>query len=124
MWVFTRVSGASLLVLGAIGMAGALYMGARTQMDLATLMRWTFFPNPNHVVHSNTPDVNLGWVNVYWQTMQLLIVFMGVTHGFNGLRVIMEDYVGHETVRKILRWLILLLWLTVLLVAVFLIFTA
>src|SRR6266542_3228537 len=87
MWIFTRVSGSALLLLGALGMLGALYMGSRTQMDLATLMRWTFFPNPNHVVNSSIPDVNLGWAILYWQAIQVLIVFFGTTHGFNGLRV-------------------------------------
>jgi succinate dehydrogenase hydrophobic anchor subunit len=117
MWIFTRISGAALLLLGTIGMLGALYMGARTQMDLATLMRWTFFPNPNHVVNSNIPDVNLGWVSVYWRLMEYLIVFFGATHGFNGMRVVMEDYVHHETVRRVLRWVIVLLWVVVLAVA-------
>ena len=122
MWVFTRVSGAALLILGVIGMLGALYMGARTQMDLTTLMRWTFFPNPNHVVNSNIPDVNLGWANVYWRVMQLLIVFFGVTHGFNGLRVVMEDYINRASVRRTLRWVILALWIIVLAVAVNVVF--
>jgi succinate dehydrogenase hydrophobic anchor subunit len=124
MWAFTRISGAALLLLGALGMAGALYMGARTQMDLPTLMRWTFFPNANHVVNSSIPDVNLGWSNIYWRIMQVLMIFFGATHGFNGLRVVMEDYIHRATVRRALRWAILLLWLAVLLVALFVVFTA
>jgi succinate dehydrogenase / fumarate reductase membrane anchor subunit len=124
MWAFMRLSGAALFILGIIGMAGALYMGARTQMDLPTLMRWTFFPNPNHVVNSNIADVNLGWVSVYWQVTQLLMVFFGATHGFNGLRVVMEDYVPREGLRKALRWVIVLLWATVLLAGAFIIFSA
>jgi succinate dehydrogenase hydrophobic anchor subunit len=123
MWIFTRVSGAAMLILGVLGMAGALYMGARTQMDLGTLMRWTFFPNPSHVVNSNIPDVNLGWTNIYWRVMQLLVVFFGVTHGFNGLRVVMEDYITREAIRRALRWVVLLLWVVVMVVAVAVVFT-
>jgi succinate dehydrogenase hydrophobic anchor subunit len=121
MWVFTRISGAALLLLGTIGMAGALYMGARTQMDLPTLMRWTFFPNPNHVVNSNIPDVNLGWVSTYWRVMEYLIVFFGATHGFNGVRVVMEDYTHTETVRRVLRIVIGVLWFAVLAIAAYMI---
>jgi succinate dehydrogenase hydrophobic anchor subunit len=121
MWLFTRISGAAMLLLGIIGMLGALYMGARTQMDLPTLMRWTFFPNPNHVVNSNIPDVALGWTSAYWRLMEYLIVFFGVTHGFNGLRVVMEDYTHRVAVRRALCWVILLLWVVVFAVAAYLI---
>jgi succinate dehydrogenase hydrophobic anchor subunit len=123
MWLFMRVSGAALLILGAIGMAGALYMGARTQMDLVTLMRWTFFPNPNHVVNSNIPDINMGWVNFYWRMMQTLIVFFGATHGFNGLRAVAEDHLN-STGRMILRWVVGIIWLAVLAIAFITIFTS
>ena len=46
MWIFTRLSGIGMIALAVIGMAGAFIMGARTQLDLSALMRWTFFPNP------------------------------------------------------------------------------
>ncbi|MCL4505142.1 MAG: hypothetical protein M1434_03910 [Chloroflexi bacterium] len=124
MWVFTRISGAGMLIVGALGMAGALWMGARTQMDLATLMRWTFFPNPNHIVNSNIPDVNLGWVGVYWQILQTLIIFLGVTHGFNGLRVVIEDYIHSVLINRVLRVIILLLWIAVMVIAFYIIFTS
>ncbi len=124
MWVFTRASGAAILLLGALGMAGALYMGARTQMDLATLMRWTFFPNASHVVSSAIADVNLGWTGVYWRAIQVLIIVFGVTHGLNGLRVVLEDYVGREPVRRVLRRGLVVLWAAVLAVALLVVFAA
>ena len=121
LWIFTRLSGLSMVLLALIGVAGALLMGARTQMDLPTLMRWTFFPNPNHVVNSNIPDVTLGWATAFWQIMQMLIVSLGVTHGFNGLRVVIEDYTGQSIWRPILRGLIFLLWLFLLIIAIYVI---
>jgi succinate dehydrogenase hydrophobic anchor subunit len=121
MWIFTRLSGLGMIALATIGMAGAFLMGARTQLDLATLMRWTFFPNPNHVVNSNIPDVTLGWATAFWQIMQMLIVILGVTHGFNGLRVVVEDYTGQNAWRPLLRGLILLSWIFVLIVAIYVI---
>lgn len=121
MWIFTRISGIALITLAAVGMISAFIMGARTQVDLPTLMRWTFFPNPNHVINSNIPDVTLGWANGFWQVMQILIVFFGATHGFNGLRVVIEDFVGHSIGRPFLRGLIFVLWISSLIIAVYVI---
>ena len=121
MWIFTRISGVALVTLAAVGMMAALLMGARTQMDLGALMRWTFFPNPNHVVNSNIPDVTLGWANGFWQVMEILIVTFGVTHGFNGLRVVVEDFTGPTFVKPLMRGFIFMLWLFVLIVAVYVI---
>ncbi len=121
MWIFTRLSGLGMILLGLIGALGALLMGARTQMDLATLMRWTFFPNPNHVVNSDIPDVTLGWATAFWQIMQMLIVSLGITHGFNGLRVVVEDYTGQSIWRPLLRGVIFLAWLFLLIIAIYVI---
>ena len=121
MWIFTRISGIAMILLALLGLAGALIMGARLQMDLATLMRWTFFPNPNHVVNSDIPDVSLGWATAFWQIMQILIVSLGITHGFNGLRVVIEDYTGQSIWRPILRGLIFLAWLFMLIIAIYVI---
>jgi succinate dehydrogenase hydrophobic anchor subunit len=121
MWIFTRISGLAMVLLAAFGVISALIMGARTQMDLPTLMRWTFFPNPNHVVNSNIPDVAVGWATAYWQIMQMLIIFFAVTHAYNGLRVVLEDFIGQSFSKPMLRGLILLLWMFSLIVAVYVI---
>ena len=60
MWIFTRISALALYLLAFIGIAGAFYLGARTQTDVGTVLRWTFFPNPNHVVNSEIPDIRSG----------------------------------------------------------------
>lgn len=121
MWIFTRISGISLITLAVVGMVSAFALGARTQIDLPTLMRWTFFPNPNHVVNSNIPDVTLGWANAFWQIMQMLIVVFGATHGFNGLRVVVEDFMGNSAFRPLVRGIIFFLWLFVLIAAIYVI---
>jgi len=121
LWIFTRISGLGMFLLAFIGVVAAFAMGARTQVDMPTLLRWTFFPNPNHVVNSNIPDVTMGWANAYWQVMQMLMAFFGITHGFNGLRVIVEDYLGQSIWRTFLGGLIFLLWLFMLIVAVYVI---
>ena len=121
MWVFTRISGIALITTAIIGVIGAFVMGARTQMDLGTLMRWTFFPNPNHVVNSDIPDIAIGWATAYWQIMQMMIALFAVTHGMNGLRMVIEDYTRSSWLRPLARGLIFFLCLLMLIVAVYVI---
>ena len=121
MWLFTRISGLGIVFLALIGLASAMYMGARMQMDLPTVLRWTFLPNPNHVVNSNVPDVTLGWANAFWQIMQYLIIFFAFTHAANGIRMITEDYIGHTIWQPFVRALIALLWIGMLIVGIYVI---
>ena len=110
MFVFTRLSGLAMFILAIVGVVMALIMGARTQMDLGTLMRWTFFQNPNHVLDSNIPDVTAGWANGFWQIMEMLVIFLAATHGFNGLRVILDDYIHSIFWQYFLRVILFILW--------------
>lgn len=119
MWLFTRISGVGIVVLSLIGLALAMFMGARLQMDLPTVLRWTFFPNPNHVVNSNVPDVTMGWANAFWQIMQYLIIFFAFTHAANGLRMITEDYLGHSFWQPFVRAFFALLWIGMVIVGIY-----
>ncbi|MFZ5809743.1 MAG: hypothetical protein ACOY16_10730 [Chloroflexota bacterium] len=121
MWMFTRISGLALIFLGLIGLAMALIMGGRNLLDMPSLARWTYFPNPNHVVNSEIPDVTQGWANAYWQIMQMVIAFFGISHGFNGLRVVIEDYIGNTIWQPMLRGLIFLMWLFFMIMALYVI---
>lgn len=98
-------------------------MGARTQMDVGALLRWTFFPNSYHVVNTDVIQVEEIWLNSYWNTMQISIMFFGLTHGINGLRVVIEDYFHRPWLRIFIRGLLLLLWLFMLVVAIQIIWT-
>jgi succinate dehydrogenase hydrophobic anchor subunit len=119
MWLFTRISGLGIVLLALIGFGAAMYMGARLQMDLPTVLRWTFFPNPSHVVNSNVPDVTLGWANAFWQIMQFLIIFLAFTHAANGARMIAEDYIGHTLWQPFVRAIFALLWIAMVIVAIY-----
>jgi succinate dehydrogenase hydrophobic anchor subunit len=110
-----------LIILGLIGLISAFIYGARTQMDVGALLRWTFFPNPNHVTNTNIPELEPVWVNAFWQVMQMLIIVFGVTHGMNGLRVVVEDFTGQSIWRPLLRGLIFLIWLFAMIVAIYVI---
>jgi succinate dehydrogenase hydrophobic anchor subunit len=118
MWLFTRISGLGIVMLALFGLGSAMYMGARLQMDLPTVLRWTFFPIPNHVVNSNVPDVTLGWANGFWQIMEYLIIFFAFTHAANGIRMIVEDYIGHTFWQPFVRALIALLWMVMVIGAI------
>ena len=54
MWLFTRLSALAMYLCALIGLVGALIMGARTQVNFADLLRWTFMPNSNHVLMNTT----------------------------------------------------------------------
>jgi succinate dehydrogenase / fumarate reductase membrane anchor subunit len=93
LWIFTRLSGVFMLFLGAFGIVYANLAGARTLMDMSTQYRWGFFPIYWHVQNSDIPDVFPNWSNSFWQVYGLLLFMVAAIHGFNGLRVIVEDYV-------------------------------
>jgi succinate dehydrogenase / fumarate reductase membrane anchor subunit len=109
MWLFTRISGLGIVLLALIGLGSAMYMGARLQMDLPT------------VINSNVPDVTLGWATAFWQIMEYLIIFFAFTHAANGIRMIIEDYVGHTFWQPLVRALIALLWMGMVIVGIYVI---
>jgi len=121
MFLFTRISGLSILALALAGMATAFIMGARTQMDVGALMRWTFFANPNHVISTDIPDVVPNWSNGFWQVMEMLVIFFAGTHGINGLRMVIEDYIAHPLWLTFFRALLFLIWIAGLIIAVYVI---
>lgn len=117
MWLFMRISGLAFFLLAIVGMLVALIQGARSQMGLGALMRWTFFPNPFHV-QADVPDVDLGWRSGFWQAIEISILFFGGTHGLNGLRYVLEDYFTRPVTQFLFRSVIFILWVFLLVVAV------
>jgi len=111
MWLFTRISGISIVLLALVGLGSAMYMGARLQMDLPTVLRWTFLPIPNHVINSNIPNIVPGWANSFWVVMQFLIIFFAFTHAANGLRMIIEDYLTNPRWQNVLRVILVIVWI-------------
>ena len=118
MWIFTRISGLAFFFLAIIGLLGALYMGARLHMNVGTLMRWVFFPNPNHVLDSEIPNIDT-WANGLWQIFQISILFFGGTHGLNGLRIVLEDYVQRPGLQLLVRFIIFMLWIVMLMLSIY-----
>lgn len=119
MWLFTRISGLGLMLFGAISMGAAFALGGRLQLDMAATFRWMFFPNPNHVINSNIPSVTPGWSNAFWQIYSMLMIFMATVHGFNGLRMVLEDYIERPLVIAVLRGLTLLMLIGAIIIAIY-----
>ena len=122
MWLFTRLSALAMYLLAITGITAALIMGARTEMKLPDLIRWAFMPNANHVRSTSVPDI-LAWKGIFWQSMGILVLFFAGTHGLNGLRNILEDYLGRPWVRKALRVVLFLVWAFMITIGIYVIRT-
>ncbi|MDI6770253.1 MAG: hypothetical protein QMD04_11340 [Anaerolineales bacterium] len=123
MWLFTRLSALLMYLFALIGMVGALIMGARTQMNLADVLRWTFMPNPSHVLNTNVPDL-APWSTVFWKVMGSLFVFFATSHGLHGLLSVLEDYISRVWLRKSLRILVVLVTLLISVIGIYMILTS
>ncbi len=124
MWLFTRLSGLGLFLFAAASIAMAFIMGGRTLLDLPSFYRWMFFPNPNHVVNTDIPDVSVGWSNAFWQVFSTVMIFVAAAHGLNGLRMVIEDYIRRPLIVYILRTFLFLLWVSGMIVAIYVILTS
>jgi len=108
MWIYTRISALAMYLFAIIGLVGALIMGARTQMNLADVIRWTFMPNPNHVINTGIPDI-APWMTIFWKLAGCAFVLFATSHGLHGLLSVIEDYLAIPWLRRVLRILVVLL---------------
>jgi succinate dehydrogenase hydrophobic anchor subunit len=120
MWLFTRLSALAMYLLAFIGLVGALIMGARQNMNLADLMRWVFMPEVTHVQTTNVADL-AAWKTTFWQGMGILFVFIASAHGLHGLLNVVEDYLENATLRKILRYLVIVVLIAMNAIAIYVI---
>ena len=102
MWIVTRLTALAMYALLLTAVIGALIMGARTQMNIADVLRWSFMPNPSHVQSTNVPDL-APWSTTFWRLVASAFLFVAVSHGVHGLVVISDDYIvssrGRSTIR-------------------------
>jgi succinate dehydrogenase hydrophobic anchor subunit len=126
MWLFTRLSALAMYLCAFIGLVGALILGARTQVNLADLIRWTFMPDPNHVLLNTSNNiVNIDiWKTSFWKVMGSILVFFATSHGLHGLLSVLEDYLAIPWLRRTLRILGLLLTLVMIVIGVYVIWTS
>jgi hypothetical protein len=80
MWLITRLTALGMYALLLTAVVGALIMGARTQMNIADVIRWSFMPNPSHVQSTNVPDL-AAWSTIFWRLGASVFLFIAVAHG-------------------------------------------
>ena len=123
MWIFTRLSALAMYGLILFAILGALYMGARYQMNLADVMRWGFMPNSTHVQNTNVPDLE-PWMTSFWKLTAIVLLAVAVAHGIHGLVVVADDYIVSPRGRQIVRVISILLVLLFFLTGAYVIWTA
>lgn len=102
MWMFTRLSALAMYALILMAIIGALIMGARTQMNMADVLRWGFMPTASHVQNTNVPDL-APWGSSFWKVTASLLLLVAVAHGVHGMVVIADDYIVSSRGRNIAR---------------------
>jgi len=115
MWIFTRLSALAMYALILFAIIGALIMGARTQMNLADVLRWGFMPNVTHVRNTNVPDLTI-WSSPFWKIIASLLLLVATAHGVHGLVVIADDYLVTPRARQIVRYISIVFMISMILI--------
>src|ERR1700690_2393577 len=123
MWLFTRLSGLAMYGLFLVAIIGALIMGARTQMNLADILRWGFMPNVTHVRNTNVPDLAM-WSSPFWKVVASLLVMIATAHGVHGLVVICDDYIVKPLGRQIVRYISIVFIVAMIVIGIYVIWTS
>lgn len=89
-WIYMRVSGVALIVL----VFGHLFANLWVGKGIAAI---------------DFAFVAGKWADPFWQIWDLLMLWLALLHGTNGMRTIVNDYAEREKTRKTLVWI---LWAT------------
>ena len=89
-WLYMRISGLALIIL----IFGHLFV--------------------NLMVGDGIHGIDFAFVagkfaSPFWQWWDVLMLWLALIHGANGMRTIVNDYVTHSTIRRVLVWA---LWLS------------
>lgn len=60
----------------------------------------------NDVVATDSDFVADRWENPLWRLFDWLLLSLALTHGLNGVRVVIDDYVHNGSVRRIVKGLL------------------
>lgn len=123
MWYFTRLSALAIYGLILFAIIGALIMGARTQMNLADVMRWGFMPNGTHVQNSNVTDLD-AWITPFWKLVASALLLVATAHGVHGLVVIADDYISNHAGRQVVRLISIVFMLSMIGAGIYVIWTS
>jgi len=103
-WMFMRVSGIFLvvLVLGHLFIMNILDGGVQR-------INWAFVAGR--------------WASPFWQVWDLLMLWLAMIHGTNGVRTIINDYAERDGLRLVLKGLLYLAFAVVVVLGTLVIFT-
>ena len=123
MWIITRLTALAMYGLILIAIIGALVMGARTQMNMADVLRWGFMPNSGHVQSVPLTNAEM-WVTPFWRRVASALLLVATAHGVHGLVVIADDYIVSERGRSIVRILSIIMILLMSLIGLYVLWTS
>ena len=103
-WIFMRVSGIVLVFL-ALG-------------HLFSMLMWQ-----NGVYRIDFNYVAQRWASPFWQTWDLLLLWLAQLHGGNGMRTIISDYARKDSTKFWLNSLLVVSMLIVLVVGTYVLLT-
>jgi succinate dehydrogenase hydrophobic anchor subunit len=123
MWLFTRLSALGMYALILFAILGALWMGARNDMNFADVMRWGFMPVNTHVQSTDVPDL-APWTSPFWRLVGSALLLLAVAHGMHGLVVIADDYIATPRARLTVRWISIAMMISMSLIGLYVLWTA
>ncbi len=123
MWLFTRLTALAMYGFILFGMIGALVMGARTGMNFADFMRWSFMPDVTHVQNTNVPEL-APWSTPFWKAVGSLLLLVATAHGVHGLVVVADDYISSPRGRSTVRFISVVFMLAMMAVGIYLLWTS
>jgi succinate dehydrogenase hydrophobic anchor subunit len=123
MWLFTRLSALGMYALILFAIMGALFMGARNDMNFADVLRWGFMPNNTHVQSTNVPDL-APWSTPFWRLTASALLLLAVAHGVHGLVVIADDYIVTPRGRLIVRFISIAMMISMSLIGLYVLWTS
>ena len=123
MWLFTRLSALGMYALILFAIMGALFMGARNDMNFADVLRWGFMPNNTHVQSTNVPDL-APWSTPFWRLTASALLLLAVAHGVHGLVVIADDYITSSRGRLIVRYISIAMMISMSLIGLYVLWTS
>ncbi|HSL46227.1 MAG TPA: hypothetical protein VK897_22525 [Anaerolineales bacterium] len=123
MWLFTRLSALGMYALILFAILGALWMGARNDMNLADVLRWGFMPTNTHVQSTEVPDLS-PWATPFWRLTASALLLLAVAHGVHGLVVIADDYIVTPRGRLIVRYISIAMMISMSLIGLYVLWTS
>ncbi len=122
MWIFTRLSALAMYALILVAVVGALILGARSEMNMADLLRWGFMPNISPVQSTNGPDLT-PFSSLFWHLVASALILVATAHGVHGRVVIADDYLVKPRARQIVRLLSILFMGSMIIIGLYVIWT-